>query len=87
MDGAGVEQAARAFMRNDPYFPRPAVQGTSDHNLWMEFRSHYLQISRDRAGASDKTGVVSLPERFITRAEEMHEQAMAKRSLASNPEP
>ncbi|KIY03433.1 uncharacterized protein Z520_00124 [Fonsecaea multimorphosa CBS 102226] len=75
MDDAGVEQAARAFLRNDPYFPRPASNRSSDYALWQEFKGWYLERSRPLV----TSGHLSLPEKFITRVEDLHEEAMQKR--------
>jgi len=81
MDGEGIEQAARAFLRNDPYFPRPSTD-PRDHSLWLTFRSHYLETSR---GISDGIDSASLPARFIIRVEELHGQLVVKKSLAERP--
>lgn len=42
MDSKGVEQAAAAFWGNDPYYPRPGLEGDI---LWSVFREYYIQIS------------------------------------------
>lgn len=43
-DVGDIAQAARAFWRNDPYFPRPYFNGRtdSDRRLWKLFRDHFL---------------------------------------------
>mgnify|MGYP002718709102 FL=1 len=41
MDSEGVVQAAAAFWRNDPYYPRPE----KDPSLWSVFRERYIQVS------------------------------------------
>ncbi|OQV03759.1 hypothetical protein CLAIMM_08762 [Cladophialophora immunda] len=79
MDEAGVEQAARAFLRNDPYFPRPAAQVATDNALWLEFRRRYLEYSQTAASLSG-TGYFGLPEQFLARVEDLHEEALQKRS-------
>ncbi|EXJ86308.1 hypothetical protein A1O3_03259 [Capronia epimyces CBS 606.96] len=81
MDAAGVEQAARAFLRNDPYFPRPAIEGSLDHALWFEFRSRYLDCSQHRVATSN-THDLGLPELFITQVEELHHQIVNRRPSA-----
>ncbi|KAE8413113.1 zinc finger protein-domain-containing protein [Aspergillus pseudocaelatus] len=43
MDLEGVKQAAKAFHRNDPFYPRPHT------TLWIVFRRQYLQTSVDLA--------------------------------------
>ncbi|EXJ82165.1 hypothetical protein A1O1_08234 [Capronia coronata CBS 617.96] len=83
MDDAGVTQAARAFLRNDPYFPRPAIEGSSDHALWMKFRSQYLESSKARVGLCDAK-YLSLPEQFINQVEESHHETMKRKQSASH---
>jgi hypothetical protein len=41
IDSEGVVQAAAAFWRNDPYYPRPEKQPS----LWSVFRERYIQVS------------------------------------------
>lgn len=41
MDESGVEQAVKAFLRNDPFYPRPDCCKV----LWEAFRDEYLQTS------------------------------------------
>lgn len=47
MTEEGVEKAATAFMRNDPYFPKPpTVYNGSTKSLWLHFCAEYLEKSR-----------------------------------------
>ncbi|KAK3939264.1 zinc finger protein-domain-containing protein [Diplogelasinospora grovesii] len=49
MNEAGVKQAARSFLRNDPFYPRPPSSRNptaSDEKLWNTFRSRFLETSR-----------------------------------------
>ncbi|KAF1959950.1 hypothetical protein CC80DRAFT_351600, partial [Byssothecium circinans] len=48
MDEEGVDQAVRAFYRNDPYYPRPFAYGYTDVDglLWQTFRTRFLECSR-----------------------------------------
>lgn len=65
MDDAGIETAASAFYRNDPYFPRPGGQ------LWSTFSQAYI-----RAGESilqKNRGDVTLPTRWVARLCQMQE--------------
>ncbi|OJJ56229.1 hypothetical protein ASPSYDRAFT_48510 [Aspergillus sydowii CBS 593.65] len=63
MDEQGVQQAVKAFWKNDPFFPRP-----DGSNMWKAFREQYLQTSkkcienRTVAGYGDLHG---LPDLFI----------------------
>ncbi|KAJ5180686.1 hypothetical protein N7492_003896 [Penicillium capsulatum] len=47
MDSKGVQQAATAFWRNDPYYPRPGKAYSTDISLWTVFRQHYIQTSKE----------------------------------------
>ncbi|KAI1613603.1 zinc finger protein-domain-containing protein [Exophiala viscosa] len=75
MDDAGIEQAAEAFMRNDPYFPRPTINEQSpDNTLWIEFRDRYLECSHEPVTGFGGN-FLSLPEKFIERVvEKIHER-------------
>jgi hypothetical protein len=78
MDDAGIEQAARAFLRNDPYFPRPPTSGQSlDNALWIEFRTRYLECSQKLVAGHD-VSCLSLPDKFIARVTEMHKQGKSE---------
>jgi hypothetical protein len=48
-DVDGIAQAARAFWRSDPYFPRHYFNGQTDFDrkLWKLFLNHFLQASKD----------------------------------------
>jgi hypothetical protein len=41
----GVRKAAAAFLRNDPYFPRPGKEDVEDAALWEVFRGRFLERS------------------------------------------
>ncbi len=45
MDEAGVEQAAAAFCRNDPYHPRPKPGDPEIQELWEKFKERFLEAS------------------------------------------
>ena len=67
MDDRGVTQAATAFFRNDPFYPRPSADGSRDRTLWEVFRRRYLQTSFDIL--VDDPQRLSLPEAFIEKIE------------------
>lgn len=46
MDDLGVERAARAFLTNDRFYPRPGGDNANDQALWEEFKSRFLTLSR-----------------------------------------
>ncbi|KIV91831.1 hypothetical protein PV10_06328 [Exophiala mesophila] len=74
LDDSGIEQAARAFLRNDPYFPRPTQkEHPSDHTLWAEFSSYYLEQSR-RVIAVFNDCPLDMPNRFIARVIQLHQK-------------
>ena len=68
MDEGGVMQAARAFWRNDPFYPRPG-SGNDDERLWKLFRRRFEQVSE---GMLEGTGeeVARLPVRLMDKIEE-----------------
>lgn len=45
MDSNGVEQAAAAFWRNDPYYPRPLKDSDINSSLRFVFKEHYLRTT------------------------------------------
>ncbi|KAI1350570.1 zinc finger protein-domain-containing protein [Xylaria sp. FL0043] len=56
MDDAGLKQAARAFWRNDPFYPRPPGKDSEqrDVELWAHFKRAFLDASAKIIGADDK---------------------------------
>lgn len=66
MDEAGVQQAVKAFFRNDPYYPRPR-DGT-DQSLWNVFRDHFLRASAEILGV--KSPHSPLPGLWVEMVEE-----------------
>lgn len=42
-----VDQIARSFWRNDPYFPRPSSESPADQCLWREFMEEYKRASTE----------------------------------------
>lgn len=68
MDDAGIEQAARAFVRNDPFFPRPSVHGW-DSTLWIEFERRYFECSYAITGVNGDN--CQLPMKFIKQVHQM----------------
>lgn len=43
LDEAGVEQAAAAFCRNDPYYPRPKPDDPEIQEPWEKFKKWFLE--------------------------------------------
>jgi hypothetical protein len=46
MDEAGVEQAYKAFFKNDPYYPRPGSGEKAEKKVWVVFKMAFLDCSR-----------------------------------------
>ncbi|KAI1264188.1 zinc finger protein-domain-containing protein [Xylariaceae sp. FL1019] len=65
MDETGVEQAAAAFWRNDPYYPRPGQEIGRDVEQWALFKRSYLTESVRFIGPKD----VNLPRLLLERIE------------------
>ncbi|KAI1739502.1 zinc finger protein-domain-containing protein [Xylaria scruposa] len=65
MDDGGLQQAARAFWRNDPFYPRPGKESERDIPLWSHFKVSYLEASFAIIGPDD-TRRHRLPVRLIT---------------------
>jgi hypothetical protein len=47
MNEAEIQQAARCFWRNDPYYPRPCAPDSPDYALWQLFVDRFLQASEE----------------------------------------
>lgn len=66
MNGNGVMQAARAFWRNDPFYPRP---GTEGKKYWKLFRKRFEGVSEGMLQErSDQ--VRRLPTQLMDKVEE-----------------
>ncbi|KAI0808787.1 zinc finger protein-domain-containing protein [Xylaria sp. FL0064] len=57
MDEAGMKQAARAFWRNDPFYPRPPGRDDEQRDgvgLWSHFKRAFLDASAEVIGPDDE---------------------------------
>ncbi|KAI1379847.1 zinc finger protein-domain-containing protein [Hypoxylon crocopeplum] len=46
MDRSGTEQAAKAFLKNDPFYPHPSRgEEEEDRMLWQHFKAAFLEAS------------------------------------------
>ncbi|KAK1598624.1 zinc finger protein-domain-containing protein [Colletotrichum navitas] len=61
-DQAGIDKLVKAFIFNDPYYPRPNQSDDRDKELWAIFRNDYLRTSHMLTEGSG-------PDTFITRVE------------------
>ncbi len=68
MDGEGVQQAVDAFLKNDPYYPRPGQP------LWQCFRETYLHVSSRIIAQGGDRDREELPLLFIQRIERRKER-------------
>ena len=68
MDEAGLKQACAAFMRNDPFYPRPDDTETADGALWGSFKERFLATSAEILG--DGCPHAGLPRRLMEMIEE-----------------
>lgn len=69
MDDTGVEQACKAFFKNDPFYPRPGSGRVADDRLWNVFKQRFMSTSRiilEQKNIDD----VSLAEKLVQRIEE-----------------
>lgn len=74
-DESGIEAMARAFWRNDPYFPRPHQPVDRDQRLWEIFAAEYKQTGTKMVETSSREGenvkeLQRLVHRTIQRIEE-----------------
>lgn len=99
MGDAGIEQAARAFWRNDPYYPRPGKADPKDQELWNAFKEEFVRVSRRRTifrrddggvegehgevGADEDTGEYK-SDRFVQRLMERIEELAHPRFRVMN---
>jgi hypothetical protein len=66
---AGVDQAWKAFFKNDPFDTRPGSEEEADQPLWAVFRERFLQTSCEmlKTESEDRS---FLAERLISKIEE-----------------
>lgn len=63
-DKAGIDRAALAYMRNDPFWPRPVSEWQADQETWDTFRTRFLESSKFILGDDNE-----LPQMLIDRLE------------------
>lgn len=71
MDESGIEQAAKSFWRNDPYYPRPGSSSAQDQELWDVFKIRFLHASGLILKEEDEA-VRQLPRSLVARIIETH---------------
>jgi hypothetical protein len=67
MDEAGVEQAWRAFYRNDPFYTRPGRDNEADQKLWVVLREIFLDASKVMLGPGSE--IAHLPALLMSKIE------------------
>ncbi|KAK7224997.1 hypothetical protein V2G26_013000 [Clonostachys chloroleuca] len=65
-DSDGLTAIARAFWRNDPYYPRPGTLNEKDRQLWRIFAEEYKRIGKELLEAD----LHNLVNEAISRIEE-----------------
>ena len=68
MDESGIEQASAAFLKNDPYYPRPGREHPVDQDLWEHFRDRFLDTSKAILGEDNV--LLDLPGTLMDKIEE-----------------
>lgn len=69
MNEFGVEHAAAAFLRNNPYYPRPGKEDGQDQKLWAHFRRAFIEASAKIIHPNDNR--VELPDMLMDMIEEL----------------
>ncbi|KAL6832012.1 zinc finger domain-containing protein [Trichoderma camerunense] len=69
LDEKGIEQATKAFWRNDPFYPRPGSSNTENQRLWKIFEERFMLSSAEALG-SEPDQIKQLPKLLIERIKE-----------------
>ncbi|VUC31592.1 unnamed protein product [Clonostachys rosea] len=69
-DSAGLTAIARAFWRNDPYYPRPGTANEKDQELWNIFAEEYKRVGKEILEGEGATDLHSLVDEAVSRIEE-----------------
>lgn len=69
MNEFGVKHAAAAFLRNNPYYPRPGKEDGQDQKLWAHFRTAFIEASTKIIHPNDNR--VELPDMLMDMIEEL----------------
>lgn len=76
MDDEGIQQAAEAFLRNDPYYPRPLRDNEEDVRMWDHFKATFLEASSIIVKNNSRIPQ-GLPKRLMDTIERIvHEESM-----------
>lgn len=78
LDEKGIEQATKAFWRNDPFYPRPGSSNTENQRLWTIFEERFM-VSSAEVLRSEPNQIKQLPRRLIERIK----QAKATMAIGS----
>jgi hypothetical protein len=55
-DGKELEAIARAFWRNDPYYPRPGIADSQSQRVWEVFSAEYRRVGKEIVAAYPRDG-------------------------------
>lgn len=69
LDEKGIEQACKAFWRNDPFYPRPGSSNTENQRLWTMFEERFM-VSSAEALRYEPDQIKQLPKLLIERIKE-----------------
>ncbi|QYS99637.1 DUF3669 domain-containing protein [Trichoderma simmonsii] len=79
LDEKGIEQATKAFWRNDPFYPRPSSSNAENQRLWTIFEERFM-VSSAEVLRSEPDQIKQLPKRLIERIK----QATGTIAIGSN---
>ena len=86
MNEAGVLSATKAYMDNDPYFPRPLCSTTTGQKLWTTFKASYLAASERIKSLQEAEGKMvewkGLPEAFIGEVVDAEQKRLERKAEA-----
>ncbi|KAL9580486.1 MAG: hypothetical protein Q9212_004465 [Teloschistes hypoglaucus] len=68
LDEEGVEQAWKAFYKNDHFYPRPGSDNVTDQKLWNEFKIRFIEASQ--AILDRESPQAHLPARWVESVEQ-----------------
>ncbi|KKP00249.1 hypothetical protein THAR02_07662 [Trichoderma harzianum] len=69
LDDKGIEQACKAFWRNDPFYPRPGSSNAENQRLWTIFEERFM-VSSAEALRFQPDPIKQLPKLLIERIKE-----------------
>ncbi|KAE9970123.1 hypothetical protein EG328_006476 [Venturia inaequalis] len=68
MDESGIDQAWRAFYKNDPFYPRPNRDNPEDQRLWEAFKERFMEASAIILGPENE--IAHFPGLLVAKIED-----------------